>query len=145
MALQRLATIVILDGSTFTFYDTDDFLEVSYNDVTDQIEVTNNGTPITNGDRLESLDQRAGRISFNVREYSFCDNRDLITFHNSVNTLFPLFPFFPYQQKQITRDSPTCTAVTCDIAKVGNPIIVKATAGSSDGSVTVSASSSVAG
>jgi len=142
MALNRLGKFVILNGTYFSGYDTGDEIICYYNDTLGTLEVYRNGTLITSGPVISSWHVSNNYVTGKVSNFTFCDGSDLISFTDGSGGTLPWFPSFPYFLKQSQKNSPSCGIIICDITFKGSPVIVEATPALSDGSITVSVSSS---
>lgn len=129
MAETLLYTLdIVKDVGTFNIGDE---IELFYDDVTEDITVKQNTVEIFSGPVINPGDFYSQNYN-----YQFCDSTTLVSFGLLANYGIP----FPYAGKLETENSPSCTAVVCDLT-INN---AKATddGGTGTGTITVSATSS---
>lgn len=130
---QNLISTIICNDSAPTAYTAGDQIDVYYNDTTDVIEVELNGSPVTSGEDIyESY--LGTEFTLLPQGYAFCLGSNLQT--------FPFNETFPYAYRDSNLDE-SCSGVICDLIKGAIAVVSATGAGVEDGSITVTASSSV--
>lgn len=142
MSLNLLGRFNINNGSYFSGYNTGDVIEIYYNDATGVIQKYKNGGGLSGGEPITSWHVNNGYASVTITNYEFCESTTLNTFTNIYDPLQSWYSSFPYFVRRTILNSPTCSAVVCDIEQQGTTTVVQATSGTADGSITITVSSS---
>jgi hypothetical protein len=143
MALNLLGRFNIVNGSFFSGYDTGDVIEIYYNDSTTNVEKYLNGGNFTSAPPITKWHVDNGYATVTITNYEFCEGTTLNTFTNIYDPNQDWYSSFPYFIQRTVLNSPTCSAVVCDIQQQGTATVGQATSGSADGSIEITVSSSV--
>jgi len=142
MAQTKICYILFKQNSPYGTYVADDYVDIYWDDSTNQFVVKKNGGVITSGNEIPQYFTYGGfpEVYYkleNIIQVSICQGDDLWQYER-VST-------FPYYIRVKMKDHPTCSLFgeVCDLAFDSLPVITNAsTSTASDGSIVVSASGS---
>ncbi len=142
MAQTRIANILWKQNSPYGTFVLGDSIDVYWDDSTDNIVVKKNNVVITSGNQIPIVFNYSGKVEGYYKselyyEILLCDDTNKVVFERITS--------FPYFNGIYLQNHPSCSLspAVCDLAFTSLPIITNcSTETSSDGSLTVTATSS---
>lgn len=141
MAEYKLLTVLFKQNNPYGGYVTGDSVQVYWSDVTNDFKVYKNGVSATSGNSIPAVFIFNGKDnnyykSESIEQVSICVGTSKLKYQRQGP--------FPYLTSELLTNHPTCNIpVVCDLQFTNLPVVTNAsTSTASDGSVTVSATTS---